>query len=673
MKAVDLTRLFHFPGAERVPWPRVARYNGGFSAGRTTRMLQSIRNKASGWFALVLISLVLFTMLFFGVGDYLTTQTDTYVAKVGEQEISQNAFRQRFEEWRQGMRQQMGESYDAQMFQQPAFKRQMLDQMVNESVIRQANERLGLVVPVSRLRTEIMSAPAFQINGRFDEQAYRNFVQARGLTPAGFDRQLTESFEVQLLPAAIQSSAIVTDRDVDSYLVLSEQTRDFSFVRVAEAAEPVSEEVSQEELQTFYDAHAAEFMKPETVTVEYVEIEAASIASVGEPSEGDLKERYETEKARFGTAERRLTSHILVRSAGDDADAQKAALEKATELATKAREDGADFAALARDNSDDLGTKAQGGDLGWVERGLTDPAFEDALFAMAETGVSDPVRSDEGYHVIQLREITPASQKPFEDVRDELAADYKTSESERLYAERSGEMIDLIYKDPGSLQPTAEALSLEIKTAGPFTRESGEGLFANPALREAAFSDAVLVEGAISDPVELDDNHMVAMRLTDHAKSEPKPIAEVTDAIRGRIIAERRSTAVKERADALFARVEAGTSLADLAGELGSEVESADGTGRAAASPERALVTAVFSMPRPAASPTRKLVDLGQAYAIVELRNVKDGDAATVEASRRDQVRAELEQSYASAEVQALIDSLRQRSEVTIAEDRLQQ
>ena len=635
-------------------------------------MLQSIRNKASGWFALVLISLVLFTMLFFGVGDYLTTQTDTYVAKVGDEEISQNTFRQRFEEWRQNMRQQMGESYNAEMFQQPAFKRQMLDQMVNEAAIRQANERLDLVVPVSRLRAEIMSAPVFQINGRFDEQAYRNFLDARGQTPAGFDRQLSDSFSVQLLPAAVQSSALVTDQEVDAYLRLSEQLRDFSFVRVGSPADAVDDEISQDELQSYYDANSAEFMTPESVTVEYVELDAATMPSVGEPSEGDLRDRYETEKNRFGTVERRLVSHILVKTQGDDAEAQKAALDKANALAARAREEGADFSALAKEASDDLGTKELGGDLGWVERGLTDPVFEDALFAMEDAGISDPVRSDEGYHVIQVREITPASQKSFEEVREELATEYTQSENERLYAERSGELIDLIYKEPGSLAPAAEALGLEIRTAGPFTRESGEGLFANPALREAAFSDMVLVEGNISDPVELDESHMVALRLTDHAKSEPRPLADVSEDIRTRIVAKRRAEALKAHADALFARVQGGETLTALATELGVEVETADATGRMAATPERALVDAAFSMQRPVNVPTLQLVELGNAYAIVELRSVKDGDPATVEAARKDQVRSELEQSYASAEAQALIASLRARSEITIAEDRLQ-
>lgn len=636
-------------------------------------MLQAIRNKSSGWIALSIIALVLFTMLFFGIGDYMTGANDTYVAKVGDEEISQNRFRERYEQWRQNMRQQMGDAYDAQMFDQPAFKRQMLDRMVDEAVLRQANERMGLVVPASRIRSEIMNAPAFQIAGQFDEQAYRNFLTARRMSAQGLEQELRDSFAVQLLPEAVQSSAIVTDADVDRFLRLSEQTRDFRFVRVTEPAEPVSEEVSDEELQAYYDENAAQFMKPESVTVEYVEMDAGSIDGIEAPSEGDLQERYETEKARFGTAEQRLVSHILVRASGDDADAQRQALEKAQEIATRAKAEGADFAGIARAESQDVGTREDGGDLGWIERGLTDPAFEEAAFAMEAGSVSDPVRSDEGYHVIHVREIRPEAIRTFEEVRGELVAEHEQSERARLFAERSGELTDLIYRDPGALQPTAEAMGLEVKTAGPFTRDAGEGVFADPRVRQAVFADTVLAEGNVSDPIEVGENHIIAVRVAEHTPAEPRPLAEVAGQIRSSIVAERRREALQARADALFARVESGESLEAIATELGVEVETADGVVRTAAAPERALITEAFAMPRPAGdTPLRKRVELGAGHAIVELTDVTDGDPASVTEARRTQAREQLQQSYAGAEMQGLLASLRGDSEIDIAENRLQ-
>jgi peptidyl-prolyl cis-trans isomerase D len=636
-------------------------------------MLQAIRNKATGWFALALISLVLFTMLFFGVGDYLTTRVDTYVAKVGEDEISQNDFQQRFRDWQASMRQQMGEGYDPRLFEQPGLKRQMLDRLIDEKLLEQANARMGLVVPASRLQSEIMSIPAFQVAGQYSPEAYRNYLQARRMSPEAFDDELRTGIGVQLIPVAVQDSAIVGASEVDAYLRLSEQTRSFRFVRVGEPAEPVSEEIGDEELQKYYDDNVASFMKPETVTVEYVEIDAASIPVPGEPSETDLKERYEQEKSRFGAPERRLASHILVRPTTSDAEAQKTALAKAEELVAKARAEGAEFAALARENSDDIGSREQGGDLGWIDTGLTDPAFEEALFAMEPGKISDPVHTDDGYHIIQLREVQQATYKPFEEVREQLITEFAQTERERLYGERSGELIDLVYKEPGDLKPTAEALGIEIKTAGPFTRDSGEGVFANPDAREMAFSDPVLVEGIVSDPVDLGDNRMVAIKMKDHKPSEPKPLTEVAAEVRTRILAQRRSEAVKARAEALYERVRGGETLETVAETMDAEIESADAIGRTSATPERALVNEAFRMPRPSAdSPSRQLVQTGSDYAIVELSAVVDGDLAKVTEARREQVRSELAQSRAAAEGRALLAALRENTEIVVAEDRLQ-
>ncbi len=635
-------------------------------------MLQSIRNKATSWFALAIIFLALFSLTFFGIGDYITTRTDTWVAKVGDEEIAPEAFRQRFQQWRQDMRQRMGDAFDPRMLEQPAFRRQILDQMIDEALLRQANERMGIVVSPGRLRSEIVSIPAFQVAGQFNEQSYRSVLANQGMSPAMFDRRLRDDIAARAIPQSVFVSAVVTAAEIDAHLRLAEQLRDFAFVRVTEPAEPVSDQVTAEERQAFYDANSAEFMSPETVTLEYIEIDAATMPVPERADEQTLRDRYDNELARFSTPEQRLASHILVRADGPDADAQRAALDTATGLVAQARAEGADFAALASEHSADLGSRGQGGDLGWVDRGQTDPAFEDALFALEAGAVSDPVRTDEGYHVILLREVRAATQQPFEEVREQLATEFQASERERLFAERSGEMIDLIYEDPGSLRPAAEALGLEIRTAGPFRRDSFDGLFESADVRDAAFSDEVLLEGQVSDAIDVSPTRRVAIRVTEHAKSEPLPLDEVAAQIDARIVAERRAAAVRSHAEALLARLDGGESLAEIAASIGAEVEQAQQVGRAAAAPEQALVAEVFRMPRPAEdAPVRRLVALEPGHALVELTRVVDGDPAAVPEARREQVRTELEQARALAESRALIATLRAAADIQVAEERM--
>lgn len=636
-------------------------------------MLQSIRNKASSWFALVIIFLALFSLTFFGIGDYFTSSVDTYVAKVGDREIDQAQFRQEYQEWRESMRARLGSAYDPRMFEQPGMRRQLLDQMVDRAVLHEANDRMNIVVPASRLRSEIMAVPAFQVNGQYSPDAYRAFLATRRMSAAELDRRLTDDAGAQILPAAVMNSALVTDAEVDAYLRISEQTRDFRFLSVDDPAEPVSDEVSDEDVQKYFDDHVDEFMNPETVSVEYVEIQAASI-DVPAPDDEALRELYEAEVARYSTPEERLASHILIQPDSDDAEGQRAALAKAEELLAQARSEGADFAALAQQNTQDLGSRDKGGDLGWLGRGVTDPAFEEVLFAMEAGTVSDPVLGVDGYHLIHLREVRAATQTPFEEVREQLAADYTTSERERLYNERVGEFSDLVYAEPGSLGPTAEAMQLEIKSAGPFSRLSGEGPFAVPSVRDAAFSDEVLSEGTVSEPVEVGPNHVIAMRVTDHVAAAPKPLAEVAATIRERVLAQRQADAVRDRAEALFARLEQGQTLDEIAAELEVEVEDVKGVTRVAAVPDSRLVGEVFRMARPDdGGPRRARVQYGDAWALVELAAVTDGNPAQVEQARRDQVRTELKQRHGMGEAQALLAALRSGTRVVLAEERLEQ
>jgi peptidyl-prolyl cis-trans isomerase D len=636
-------------------------------------MLQTIRNKAGSWFALAILFIALFSLTFFGIGDYFTTTVDTYVAKVEDREIDQARFRQEYQNWRENLRAQMGEAFDPRMFEQPGMRRQFLDQLVTREVLLEANDRLGLVVPASRLRAEIMSVPAFQVNGQFSPDSYRNFLRARRMTAAELDKRLSEDMGSRLLPMAVSGTAVVTEADVDAYLRLSEQVRDFRYVTIDEPAGPVPEEVSDEELQHFFDEHVDEYMNPETVTVEYVELTADSI-EVEEPDEETLRGFYEAEIARFSTPEERLASHILVQPESQDADGQRAALARAEELVAQARAEGADFAALAREHSQDLGSRDKGGDLGWLGRGVTDPAFEEVLFQMESGTISDPVLGVDGYHIIHLREVREETRTPFEEVRGRLAADYRRNEAERLFSDRVGQLTDRVLDEPTSLVPAAEALGLEIRTSKPFTRMSGEGPFVMPSVRDAAFADEVLREGLVSEPVEVGPNHVIAMRVTDHVPAAPKPLEEVADGIRARIVAQRRADALRERVEALFADFEGGRPLEEIAGELEGEVQVADGVTRVAMVPDNRLVREVFRLRRPEGeAPVRARVQFGDSWALVELARVSDGDPAQVEQARREQVRNELQQRLGMGEAQALVEALRQGMKITIAEERLDQ
>ncbi len=636
-------------------------------------MLQELRAKTHGLVAKILLGLIVIAFSFFGVESYFVAQTNDYVAKVGDKEISQQDFRSRFDEFRQQQLQAANGAVDARFFEQPAIKRRILDQLIDEQVLLVANEKLGIAIPAERLRDEISKIPAFQRDGSFDPALYRARLSSQGMSPKGFDERVAKDLATRELPLGVASSAFVTDEEVNNYLRLRGQLRDIRYITLSKP-QLTDDKVSEEEIASYYKEHQDAFMNPEQVAIDYLEIDAAKLDVNLTPDEETLKDRYEKEKNRFVTSEQRLASHILIKVAGKGGpEEQKAALEKAQKIAEDAR-GGKDFAELAKASSDDLGSRALGGDLGWLDKGMTDPAFEGALYALEKGKISDPVLSPEGYHVIEVRDIRPGKTRTFEEVRGELAKDFGESERERVYNEKSGRMIDLTYEDSTSLEPAAKELGLKIERVPLFSRTGGTGIATNPSVAQAAFSDQVLVQGNNSDKIELGPNHLAIIRVAEHKAATPKPIEEVRSDIQHSIIEARISKQAKAHADELFARLEKGESIDSLATELKLTMSEERGIGRDAVKLDGALVKAAFDLPRAEASgkPPVQIVALsGDEYALLKLDNVADADPTAVDQPTREAARTTLQQSMSNEIARDFIAALRASMEIKVAEDRM--
>ncbi len=635
-------------------------------------MLQALREKTSGLIAKIILGLIVIAFSFFGIESYFVSRIDDFVARVGDREISQQDFRTRFDEYRQQEMMRANGRLEPGYFEQPEVKRQLLDRLIDEQVLLVTNEKLGVVVPADRLREEILKIPAFQRDGRFDDAQYRTVLASQGMTPVSFQDRFARDIASGEIPREVAATAFVTEADVDAYLRLHGQLRDFTTLTLARPQAGDSN-VADDEIGKYYAEHQQDFMNPEQVALEYVDLDAATLDVELTPDDSTLKDRYEKEKARFVSPEQRLASHVLVKVGGKGGpDDQKQALEKAQKIAAEARA-GKPFAELAKASSDDLGSKALGGDLGWVDKGLTDPAFEAALYALEKGTVSDPVLSAEGYHVIELRDIRPGETRSFEEVRADLVKEYTESEHERVYNQKSSRLIDLAYQDSTSLDAAARELGVSVQKTALFTRDGGLGIAANPAVVRAAFSDAVLIQGNNSDSIELAPNHVAIVRIAEHKPATPRPLDEVRAQIRDRILGARIAKQAKERADGLFVRLQGGESLATLAGELKIEPRQERAIGRNAVNVDSTLLAAVFDVPRVGEGKVaHTLVALpGDEYALVALEKVVDADPAKAEAPAREAARMTLQQTLAYASVRDLIAALRAAMDIKIVEDRM--
>ncbi len=635
-------------------------------------MLQALREKMTGWMALLVIGLLIIPFAFFGIDQYFTGLRDTWVAKVEDREISPEALRRRLEEARQQMRRFLGEAYDARLFETPQWRRQVLERMIEEEAIAVMAERVGFVIPADRLRREILSIEALRPGGRFDADLYQRMLRAQGLTPQGFEERLRRDLLLRDWPQQIAASALVTEAEVDRFLALQGQARDLAFVELP--APEYSSEPSEEELRAWYEQHLDRFREPEKVVIEYVELKESDLAVATEFGEDELQRRYEEQRHRFVRAEQRRVAHILLTPASGDAEAEKAALARAEEL-RRQLDAGADFAALAREHSDDPGSKAAGGDLGWIEKGMTEPAFEEAVFAAQPGQLIGPVRSGSGYHLIRVLELRPEQGRSFEEVRAELRAELEAAERERRYLELSGRLQDLVYRDPTSLAPVAEALGVEIRSEGPFDRNGGSGIAAHPEVIAQAFSDLVLVDGQTSEPIELERGRTVVLRVREHLPARVRPFEDVRAEVAEGFRADWRERQGRERAEALLARLMEGSATLDrVAEELGATPRRESGVRRQAAALDPRLVAEAFRLPPPGAAPSRALVALGEGrYALLEVSGVRDADPQSASAEERRAARERLRADREMRERQAFLDALRAQLEVRIAEDRLAQ
>lgn len=638
-------------------------------------MLQTLREKTSGWIASVILGLLIIPFAFFGVNNYFEAQVETWVAKVGEKEIDQNEYRQRFDQYRQQMRSMLGESFDPQSVESAESKRRLLDAMVDEELLRQGGAALGLAVAPAQLQKEIASIQAFHVDGKFSPQQYKLMLATQGMSPLGFEARVREDLQARSLPNALKDSALVSTHDVDTYFRLRDQTRDLRVLPL-KAPEPTAlPEMTEQVLADYFKAHGDRYMSEEKVAIEYLIADASKIELPAAADEETLRQRYEEQKARFTEPAQRLASHILVKVAEDaPADAQQAAQAKAADIVAKARAEGADFAALAKELSDDVGSKAAGGDLGWIATGFADPAFETALFAMEPGKISDPVKTAEGWHVIQLREVRGGTAKPFEAVREQLAADYLETERERAQSELAGKLVDITYRDPSTLAVAAKELKLEVVQVEAFGRAGGiDPISQHPEVLKAAFDSKLIAAGTASDALDLGEGRTAIIRITEHQPSKPLALEDVREQAESDWQRDELARLASEQAEALLKRLQQGESLEDVAKDVGGEIASHTGVGRNAVDVDRQLVVEAFAQPRATdGKPMQLVVSVGAGgKALLEITKVEDGKAETVSTEERKATADQLEQAFAAAETRELLAALRKSIPVQIAEDRM--
>ena len=581
------------------------------------RMLQNIRDNSQGWIAKTIIGIIVMLLALTGFDAIFNAASNSRsAAEVNGEEISLDELNQAMNMQRRQLAQQLGGNFDPSMLDDKLVRESSLRALIDRALLLQGARDADFVFSEAALDQLILQTPEFTVDGAFNAARFDQVIQQMGYTRLQFRELLKQEMLIGQLRAGISGSGFVTDEQIEAFARLEQQTRDFATITVP--AETAAVEVSDDEAREYYEQNTDRFRSAEQVVVEYVELNKESFFDQVEASEEEVQDLYQQRIANL--AEQRRAAHILI-EADDSGDAN--AKEKIGEVA-KRLASGEDFAALAKELSEDPGSANEGGDLGFAGPGVYDPAFEEALYALKEGQVSAPVRSDFGWHLIKLLDVQSPEIPTLESLKPELVRELKAQQVEQRFVEASKQLEDTAFESSDLLQP-AQELGLSVQTTEAFGREGGAGVASNRQVIQAAFSDEVLVDGANSGVIELDPDTVVAVRVKEHLQPEVLPFDAVKDDIIAQLKRSKAAEQALETGERLIATLRDG-------GQVEQQWQPVEAASRSQEGVEPAVLQQVFRMSKPAASDQ-------PSYSSVRL---SDGDFVVVRLSGVSEPKAEL-------------------------------
>ncbi|MET3133177.1 peptidyl-prolyl cis-trans isomerase D [Oxalobacteraceae bacterium GrIS 1.11] len=613
-------------------------------------------------FFLMLLIIPSFALV--GISGYKSFGDDTNtIAKVGDQKISQQqweaAQRQQIDRYRQ----MMGAQFDQKMLDSPEAKQAILDNLIAERAVSAEVARGHLSVSDTALQKTIQEIPGLTLpDGKFDFERYKSLLAAQGMTPEMYDARLRSDLALQQLSAAVQGSAFAPRSIATRLSDINDQERE-----VQELILPMAEflpqvKVTDEMVKAFYDKNSKFFDIPEQAKIEYVVFDSSALADQVSVSDAEVEAYYKQNQKRYTSEESRRASHILIAVKKDATAAEKtAAKAKAEAVLAEVRKTPADFAKIAKAQSQDPASAELGGDLDMVEKGALPKSVEEAVFKLKQGEISDVVGSEFGFHILTVTALKPAAVKELDLVKADITADLKKQKSAKKYSELAEQFTNTVYEQSDSLKPVADKLKLKVETVANVTRSPSPALGTspvnNPKFLKALFADDVLKNKRNTEAVEVAPNTLISGRLVEFKPASKRPLAEVDAVIRQRVTQEEAVKLAKKAGETKLAALKtSGDTSGFGAGKLVSR-SKAEGFNRVAM--VQVMKADVSKLPAYVG------VDVpGLGYGIYRIGKVQQ--SAQPDAARRQSEKDQISNIVAQQEMYDYIEVLKQKAKVKI-------
>lgn len=620
-------------------------------------MLERIREGSQSMIVKIILVFIIITFALTGVSGYLGSTSEPTVATVNGEPITQVAYDRAYENERARMEDQLGEMFTA-LAADPGYMRQLrasvVDQLIERELLRQYAQAQGIRISDEQVKNAIREISAFRTAGQFSNDVYLMAIRNAGYTPESFAAAIRQDLSNSQLVESLLSSEFVLENETARLAELLSQTRSGRYLQVSVDDYLQQVNLTDEDLRAYYEQNPNQFTQAEQVKVAFVALDYADVTASVEISDAEVREYYEGNVARFSTEEERRVSHILIETA-DDADAARAEIE-----AVQARlAEGADFAELAAEYSDDVFSGENGGDLEWIARDQMDPEFEEAAFALETVGeVTDIVETSFGYHLIKLTDLRAGSVQPFEEVAADIRAQLTERAAQDAYYQAQQTLARVSFENADTLAPAAEAVGAEVVTTDWFTQAYAPTILDTPQVLTLVFDEDFIADALNSDLIEVNDETSLVARVVEHQPETIKDFEVVAEDIREQLTLERAQAIAKTDAEAYLAQLREGTADVAAMTELNAiERQQTNVAG--------AIRNTLFELPKPTTeSVSAAVATLNNGdVAVVQLTEVSTGQA---EQGLQDQLAGQLTQRYSQTAFMAFIAALRADAEVVI-------
>jgi len=624
-------------------------------------MLETIREKFTGWIAALIIGAISIALVIsFGNMNQTPLEQDVVIT-VNDREITLVDYREEYTNQLLQFQEVFGDEIPESLeftIQESATENLIMKTLLNDYVDAQ-----GYRVSPEYVAELITTNPNFQLGEGFNRENYQAILSSQGVSQSKYENDLRIELQINQLRRGLIESSFITPSEFRRFVELQMEERDGQYLLIPSSKFTDQVSLDKEVVSTFYTENITSFMTEEEIDVEFLSIDTEEIAQSIEFSTLDVEQYYKENIERFRSNEERKSSHILI--SFDDEVIEDAAQEQSKDILVRIK-GGESFEELAQEFSDDSGSATNGGDLGWAEPGLFVSEFDQVLYALEIGEISDPVKTQFGYHIIRLDDVKEGRKKEFAEIEEELTEEYSQLLAEDRLYDLAEQLDDLALQAYNELDTVADRLALELNQISAITKNGSTFLNQQPELIDILFSSSS-IEQSENTPVYEFNNSIVVARVVNHRLPETKNFSEVEDEIVNLLTVQNSIEIANETAAQMLEELSSGKTLTELSDLYQLELKEFNELKRNDDALPGAVTDAVFAtLTNKIDSNHYSTIATGEEVYVFEVLQLNSGKLDNYNDQERDSGKIALAEQLGTYELASLTKELRENAEVEI-------